>query len=149
VLFVDEITRNGMRSAKWICGSVLLPQAGAVIQKSLMMLDFDHLAINHERFERKDNSRGFSKTLCSGREFSPSRGFPDGIGPTPRSKRFRTSRYGHSLHWSINALPRLRALVRRNSTYDRYRGADFDVVLDQRIGRCCPRTFGHSLSTCY
>ena len=80
------------------------------------------------------------------RRISPSPGFAYGTGPATGAERLRISWYGHRFHWSLDSVPRFRAFVCRNSAYDRYGRADFNIVLDQHIGRSTARAFGGGMA---
>src|ERR1700728_4087572 len=82
-----------------------------------------------EGFETADNSRWSRKTLRPSSKFSPSWGLSDGIGPAPGPERIRIGGDGHSLHGSLESVPGFWAFVRRGSAYERYGGADFNIIL--------------------
>ena len=97
----------------------------------------------------EDNSWRSRETLRPRGKFFPAGGLSHGIGPAPGAERLRISGYGHSFHWGLGLVPRFRAFGCRRSAYDRYGGADFNIILDQHIAWSATWATGGSNGTGY
>src|SRR5208283_1160997 len=110
---------------------------------------YGHVAPPDCGSEGQDNSWRSSTPLRPSSVFPSAGGLSDDIGPPPGPERLRISGYGHGFHWSLDLVPRFRAFGRHHSACDRYRGADFNIILDQHIVRSAIWAGGGSNGTGY